>query len=70
MKPNVYIDSREHSGTRGSVAVDLIILDVGHYAVSAGRWRLCFLRRSRTTMRAAIAPSALVPQQGGSREPE
>lgn len=32
MKPNVYIDSREHSGTRGSIAVDLIILDVGHDA--------------------------------------
>ena len=35
MKPNVYIDSREHSGTRGSVAVDLIILDVGHDAPMA-----------------------------------
>lgn len=32
MKPNIYIDSREHSGTRGSAAVDLIILDVGHDA--------------------------------------
>lgn len=32
MKPNVYIDSREGSGTRGSKGVDLIILDVGRDA--------------------------------------
>lgn len=32
MKPNVYIDSREGSGTRGSVAVDILILDVGRDA--------------------------------------
>ena len=35
MKPNVYIDSREYSGTRDSNAVDLIILDVGHDAPMA-----------------------------------
>jgi hypothetical protein len=29
MKPNVYVDSREGSGARGSRALDHIILDVG-----------------------------------------